>query len=166
MPEPNLESVYSAESRHVLATLIRLLGDFELAEDALHEAFLAAAEQWPREGVPRNPRSWLISAGRFGAIDTVRRRARYDASLKRLARESKVSEEMTVDLEYIADDDLRLIFLCCHPSLSLDAQIALTLREACGLTTEEIAQAFVQTLGNRAAHRQGQSENPRGRHCL
>lgn len=143
MPQPNLESVYAAQSRHVLATLIRLLGDFELAEDALHEAFLAAAEQWPREGVPRNPRSWLISAGRFGAIDTVRRRARYDASLKRLARESKVSQEMSVDLEYIADDDLRLIFLCCHPSLPLDAQIALTLREACGLTTEEIAQAFV-----------------------
>jgi RNA polymerase sigma-70 factor (ECF subfamily) len=140
---PDLESVYQAESRHVLATLIRLLGDFELAEDALHEAFLTAAEQWPREGMPRNPRSWLISTGRFQAIDTVRRRARYDASLKRLAQQSKVSEELSVDLNYIADDDLRLIFLCCHPALSLDAQVALTLREACGLTTEEIAQAFV-----------------------
>lgn len=138
-----LESIYQTESRHVLATLIRLLGDFELAEDALHEAFLAAAEQWPREGMPRNPRSWLISTGRFRAIDTVRRRARYDASLQRLARQSTSSEEMNVDLEYIADDDLRLIFLCCHPALSLDAQVALTLREACGLTTEEIAQAFV-----------------------
>ena len=139
----NLESIYRAESRHVLATLIRLLGDFELAEDALHEAFLAAAEQWPREGMPRNARSWLISAGRFQAIDAVRRRARYDASLKRLARQSQWSDELSADLDYIADDDLRLMFLCCHPALSLDAQVALTLREACGLTTEEIAQAFV-----------------------
>lgn len=143
MSRPNLESIYAAESRHVLATLIRLLGDFELAEDALHEAFLAAAEQWPREGFPRNPRSWLISAGRFQAIDTVRRRVRYGASIERLAQQSKVSEELGVDLDYIADDDLRLIFLCCHPALSLDAQVALTLREACGLTTEEVAQAFI-----------------------
>ncbi len=139
----DLEPVYAAESRHVLATLIRLLGDFELAEDALHEAFLAATEQWPRDGIPRNPRSWLISAGRFQAIDAVRRHARYDASLKRLAHQSRWSEELNVDLNYIADDDLRLIFLCSHPVLSLDAQVALTLREACGLTTEEIAQAFV-----------------------
>ncbi len=138
-----LGRIYAAESRHVLATLIRLLGDFELAEDALHEAFLAAAEQWPHEGTPGNPRSWLISAGRFRAIDAVRRRARYDASVKRLAGQWKVSEELGVDLDYIADDDLRLIFLCCHPALSIDAQVALTLREACGLTTEEIAQAFV-----------------------
>lgn len=143
MTSVDLESIYRAESRHVLATLIRLLGDFELAEDALHEAFLAAAEQWPRQGMPRNPRSWLISAGRFQAIDTVRRRGRYDASLKRLAHQSQWSEELSVDLNYITDDDLRLIFLCCHPALSLDAQVALTLREACGLTTEEIAQAFV-----------------------
>lgn len=145
-PEPvegRLERIYQEESRHVLATLIRLLGDFELAEDALHEAFLAAAEKWPREGMPRNPRAWLISTGRFQAIDSVRRRARYDASLKRLAHQSKVSEELSVDLNYIADDDLRLIFLCCYPALSPDAQVALTLREACGLTTEEIAQAFV-----------------------
>src|SRR5690242_3776848 len=104
MTRVDLEPIYQAESRHVLATLIRLLGDFELAEDALHEAFLAAAEQWPREGVPRNPRSWLISAGRFQAIDTVRRRARYDASLKRLAHQSQMSEELSVDLNYIADD--------------------------------------------------------------
>lgn len=143
MTAVDLESIYQAESRHVLATLIRLLGDFELAEDALHEAFVAAAEQWPHEGVPRNPRSWLISAGRFQAIDTVRRRARYDASLQRLAHQSQTSEELSIDLNYIADDDLRLVFLCCHPALSLDAQVALTLREACGLTTEEIAQAFV-----------------------
>lgn len=143
MTAVDLESIYQAESRHVLATLIRLLGDFELAEDALHEAFLSAAEQWPREGMPRNVRSWLISAGRFQAIDTVRRRARYDASLQRLARQSGRSDELSVDLDYIADDDLRLIFLCCHQAISLDAQVALTLREACGLTTEEIAQAFV-----------------------
>lgn len=143
MTTVDLESIYREESRHVLATLIRLLGDFELAEDALHEAFLAAAEQWPREGLPRNPRSWLISAGRFRAIDVVRRRARYDASLQRLAHQSTMSEELNLDLNYIPDDDLRLIFLCCHPALSLEAQIALTLREACGLTTEEIAQAFV-----------------------
>jgi len=143
MTGTDLESVYQTESRHVLATLIRLLGDFELAEDALHEAFVAAAEQWPQEGMPRNPRSWLISTGRFRAIDTVRRRARYDASLKRLAHRSPLSEELSLDLDYIADDDLRLIFLCCHPALSLDAQIALTLREACGLTTEEIAHAFL-----------------------
>lgn len=143
MTAVDLESIYSEHSRHVLATLIRLLGDFELAEDAVHEAFLAAAEQWPREGIPRNPRSWLISAGRFRAIDAVRRRARYDASLKRLAQESRWDEELSVDLDDIADDDLRLIFLCCHPALRADAQVALTLREACGLTTEEIAQAFV-----------------------
>jgi RNA polymerase sigma-70 factor (ECF subfamily) len=126
----------------VLATLIRLLGDFELAEDALHEAFLAAAERWPRDGVPGNPRAWLISTGRFQAIDVMRRRARYDASIRRLAHESKLTEELSADLDHIPDDDLRLIFLCCHPAIPLDAQIALTLREACGLTTEEIAQAF------------------------
>jgi RNA polymerase sigma-70 factor, ECF subfamily len=139
----DLETLYTTESRHVLATLIRLLGDFELAEDALHEAFLAAAEQWPQTGVPRNPRSWLISAGRFRAIDAIRRRARYDAHVQRMTAESKGTEEMHVDFEHVQDDDLRLIFLCAHPSLSLDAQIALTLREACGLTTEEIARAFL-----------------------
>jgi RNA polymerase sigma-70 factor (ECF subfamily) len=139
----DLEAVYVAESRHVLATLIRLLGDFELAEDALQEAFVSAAERWPGDGVPRNPRSWLISAGRFGAIDAIRRRARYDASLKRLAQQSRFIEDVLLDLDYVPDDDLRLIFLCAHPALSLDSQIALTLREACGLTTEEIAQAFV-----------------------
>ncbi len=139
----DLESVYETESRHVLATLIRLLGDFELAENAVHEAFLAAAEQWPSKDIPRNPRSWLISTGRFGAIDALRRRARYDVSLQRFAQESKWTEAMNLDLDYVPDDDLRLIFLCCHPALSLDAQVALTLREACGLTTEEIAQAFV-----------------------
>jgi RNA polymerase sigma-70 factor (ECF subfamily) len=139
----DLERIYETESRHVLATLIRLLGDFELAEDALHEAFVVAAERWPHEGPPRNSRSWLISAGRFQAIDVIRRRARHDASLRRLAQESRLTEELNLDLNYIPDDDLRLIFLCCHPALPLDAQIALTLREACGLTTEEIAQAYL-----------------------
>lgn len=145
MGPADVEALYATESRHVLATLIRLLGDLDVAEDALHEAFLAAAEQWPREGVPRNPRSWLISTGRFRAIDAIRRRARYDAALPRLAAETARSEEMSADTEHISDDDLRLIFLCCHPDLSLDAQIALTLREACGLTTEEIAAAFLAT---------------------
>ncbi len=143
MTSADLESIYRCESRHILATLIRLLGDVELAEDAMHEAFLAAAEQWPREGMPRNPRSWLISAGRFQAIDVIRRRSRYDAVSQRMARQTAWSHELEVDLEHIPDDDLRLIFLCCHPSLAVDAQVALTLREACGLTTEEIAQAFV-----------------------
>lgn len=143
MTAADLESIYTAQSRHVLATLIRLLGDFELAEDALHEAFLAAAQQWPRDGVPHNPRAWLVSAGRFQAIDAIRRRSRYDASLNRLAQQPARDEELAADLEDVADDDLRLVFLCCHPSLSLDAQVALTLREACALTTEEIAQAFV-----------------------
>jgi RNA polymerase sigma-70 factor, ECF subfamily len=143
MAAADLESIYVAESRHVLATLIRLLGNFDLAEDALHEAFVAAAEQWPREGMPRNVRSWLISTGRFKAVDAIRRRARFDSSMERIAQESRWTEELSVDLNYIPDDDLRLIFLCCHPVLSLDAQLALTLREACGLKTEEIAQAFV-----------------------
>jgi RNA polymerase sigma-70 factor (ECF subfamily) len=139
----DLESIYRSESRHILATLIRLLGDVELAEDALHEAFLSAAEQWPREGVPRNPRSWLISTGRFQAIDIIRRRSRYDAAAQRLALQMERSHELDIELDHIPDDDLRLIFLCCHPALALDAQVALTLREACGLTTEEIARAFV-----------------------
>lgn len=138
-----LESIYRDESRHILATLIRLLGDIELAEDALHEAFLSAAEHWPREGVPRNPRSWLISAGRFQAIDLMRRRGRYDAAVQRLALQTERSHELSAELEHIPDDDLRLIFLCCHPALAVDAQVALTLREACGLTTEELARAFV-----------------------
>lgn len=143
MTRADLEELYRAESRHVLATLIRLLGDFDAAEEGLHEAFLAAAERWPSEGTPRNPRAWLISAGRFQAIDAIRRRARWDAFRQRLAQETSLTEELDAALEYIPDDDLRLIFLCCHPGLPLDAQIALTLREACGLTTEEIAQSFL-----------------------
>jgi RNA polymerase sigma-70 factor (ECF subfamily) len=163
-----VEAIYRAESRRVLATLIRLLGDFDLAEEALHEAFTSAIERWPADGLPDNPRAWLVSAGRFKAIDGMRRRARFDASLTELAArleaaaqdaESAARERAEAaaglgrgggapapdaptdaDLE---DDRLRLIFTCCHPALAIDAQIALTLREVCGLTTEEIAHAFL-----------------------
>jgi RNA polymerase sigma-70 factor (ECF subfamily) len=137
-------SVYAAESRRVLATLIRLLGDFDSAEEALHDAFRAALEQWPREGVPSNPRAWLVSTGRFKAIDGMRRRSRFDALDEERAAEIGVTdEEAWADPEVVEDDRLRLIFTCCHPALSSEAQIALTLREVCGLTTEEIAQAFL-----------------------
>ena len=143
----SIEAVYRSDSRRVLATLIRLLGDFDLAEEALHDAFAAAVEQWPREGVPANPRAWLISTGRFKAIDRARRRARFDASVgelaERLDAEAREAEDRAVDLEAVEDDRLRLIFTCCHPALPPDAQIALTLREVCGLTTEEIARAFL-----------------------
>jgi RNA polymerase sigma-70 factor, ECF subfamily len=138
-------AIYRAESRRVFATLVRLLGDFDLAEEALHDAFRAALEQWPRDGVPANPRAWLVSAGRFKAIDGIRRRARFD-SIEDFAEqvESVVDESAPPwDDESIEDDRLRLIFTCCHPALSADAQVALTLREVCGLTTEEIAQAFL-----------------------
>jgi RNA polymerase sigma-70 factor, ECF subfamily len=140
-----INEVYGAESRRVLATLIRLLGDFDLAEEALHEAFAAAIEQWPRDGMPANPRAWLVSTGRFKAIDAMRRRARYDATLGEYAREydSLVTESAQADDQDIDDDRLRLIFTCCHPALSAEAQIPLTLREVCGLTTEEIAHAFL-----------------------
>jgi RNA polymerase sigma-70 factor, ECF subfamily len=140
-----VNAVYEAESRRVLATLIRLLGDFDVAEEAMHDAFRAALEQWPRDGVPANPRAWLVSAGRFKAIDGLRRRARFDA-----LDETKAAEELAVvdtaawaDAECVEDDRLRLIFTCCHPALAPDAQTALTLREVCGLTTEEIARAFL-----------------------
>src|SRR5256714_468634 len=140
-----VDAVYRAESRRVLATLIRLLGDFDLAEEALHDAFTAAVERWPRDGVPANPRAWLVSAGRFKAIDAMRRRARFDASLEEIARRFDVetSDPVARDGESVEDDRLRLIFTCCHPALPPDAQIALTLREVCGLTTEEIARAFL-----------------------
>lgn len=139
-----VEAVYRAESRRVLATLIRLLGDFDIAEEALHDAFRAALEQWPREGVPANPRAWLVSAGRFKAIDGMRRRARFD-SLDEAAEyvENLIAESAERQEESVEDDRLRLIFTCCHPALAPDAQIALTLREVCGLTTEEIARAFL-----------------------
>jgi RNA polymerase sigma-70 factor, ECF subfamily len=140
-----VDEIYRAESRQVLATLIRLLGDFDTAEEALHEAFTAAMEQWPREGVPANPRAWLVSTGRFKAIDGMRRRARYDASLNELAThiEATTSDPLEQTDESIEDDRLRLIFTCCHPALSQDAQIPMTLREVCNLTTEEIARAFL-----------------------
>jgi len=140
-----VDAVYRADSRRVLATLIRLLGDFDLAEEALHDAFTAAVEHWPRDGVPANPRAWLVSTGRFKAIDGLRRRARFDASLVELARrlDADTGDPAAWDEESVADDRLRLIFTCCHPALPPDAQIALTLREVCGLTTEEIARAFL-----------------------
>jgi len=140
-----VEEVYRTDSRRVLATLIRLLGDFDLAEEALHEAFTAAVERWPTEGVPANPRAWLVSAGRFRAIDAMRRRARFDASVAALAQRLEGSATPPPDAETpdVEDDQLRLIFTCCHPALHPDAQIALTLREVCGLTTEAIAQAFL-----------------------
>ena len=140
-----VEEVYRSESRPVLATLIRLLGDFDAAEEALHEAFVAATEQWPRDGVPANPRAWLVSTGRFKAIDGMRKRARYDASLGELAQqiETATSDPMEQEDQHIEDDRLRLIFTCCHPALSPDAQVPMTLREVCNLTTEEIARAFL-----------------------
>jgi RNA polymerase sigma-70 factor, ECF subfamily len=140
-----VDAVYRAESRRVLATLIRLLGDFDLAEEALHDAFAAAVEQWPRDGVPANPRAWLVSAGRFNAIDTLRRRARFDVSLVKIAEELELGPAGAAGRDYgeLEDDRLRLIFTCCHPALAPEAQVALTLREVCGLTTEEIARAFL-----------------------
>jgi RNA polymerase sigma-70 factor, ECF subfamily len=140
-----VEQFYRTDSRRVLATLIRLLGDFDLAEEALQEAFAAAVERWPAEGVPRNPRAWLVSTGRFKAIDSLRRRARFDASLGTVADQlgDGVTGPLEIDDEGVEDDRLRLIFTCCHPALPPDAQIALTLREVCGLTTEEIARAFL-----------------------
>lgn len=141
-----LDTLYRTESRRVLATLIRLLGgDFDLAEDALHDAFRAAAEQWPRTGIPTNPRAWLVSAGRFKAIDTLRRRTRFDAALPELAEQldPTTGDPAAQDDVEITDDRLRLIFTCCHPALAPDARVALTLREVCGLTTEAIAHAFL-----------------------
>jgi RNA polymerase sigma-70 factor, ECF subfamily len=141
-PVDAVSDVYVAESRRVLATLIRVLGDFDAAEEAMHEAFRAALEQWPRDGVPANPRAWLVSTGRFKAIDAMRRRARFTA----LDDDVPVPTEDPVawtDPEAVEDDRLRLIFTCCHPALAAEAQIALTLREVCGLTTEEIARAFL-----------------------
>jgi RNA polymerase sigma-70 factor, ECF subfamily len=139
-----VEVVYRAESGRVLATLIHILGDFDLAEDALHDAFAAAVRQWPKDGIPSNPRAWLVSAGRFKAIDTIRRRARFDASQAQLAHQLEtVTEPVTWEGDGVEDDRLRLIFTCCHPALPAEARIALTLREVCGLTTEEIARAFL-----------------------
>ncbi len=140
-----VDAVYRAESRRVLATLIRLLGDFDRAEEAMAEAFTAAMEQWPRDGVPANPRAWLVSAGRFKAIDAMRRQARFDTSFDTIADqiEHESADPARQADDSVEDDRLRLIFTCCHPALAADAQVAMTLREVCGLTTEEIASAFL-----------------------
>lgn len=142
-----LDSIYRSDSRRILSTLIRLLGDIDTAEEALHDAFAAAMEKWPREGVPAHPRAWLISAGRFKAIDSMRRRSRFDSSQHELIEQLEEDGDDPVELADTAihDDELRLIFTCCHPALAPDARIALTLREVCGLTTEEIARAFLTT---------------------
>ncbi len=149
-----VDSLYRVDSGRILATLIRLLGDFDLAEEAMHEAFAAALSLWPRSGVPGNPRPWLISTARFKAIDTLRRRARFDASQDELVRyleaqwgsaARSTNAEDSLEDDRLEDDRLRLIFTCCHPSLAPEARVALTLREVCGLTTEEIAKAFLTT---------------------
>jgi RNA polymerase sigma-70 factor, ECF subfamily len=138
-----VDAIYRTESRRVFATLIRLLGDFDLAEEAMHEAFAAAVSQWSCDGMPANPRSWLVSTGRFKAIDTIRRRTRFDSLLPEIAPDSIANDTTLPDEEDVEDNRLRLIFTCCHPALSPEAQVALTLREVCGLTTEEIASAFL-----------------------
>jgi RNA polymerase sigma-70 factor (ECF subfamily) len=154
-----VEAVYRDESRRVLATLIRLVGDFDLAEETMHDAFAAAIEQWPRDGVPANPRAWLVSTGRFKAIDRIRRRKRFDSSLAMLAEQLEVdAADESLGAQDIEDDRLRRIFTCCHPALSPDARMALTLREVCGLTTEEIARAFLtapSTLAQRIVRAKG-----------
>ena len=157
-----VEEVYRAESRAVLATLIRMLGDFDLAEEALHEAFRAALEQWPRDGVPANPRAWLVSAGRFKAIDALRRQARFEA-LDPEAHDAAVADA-PLDTGSVEDDRLRLIFTCCHPALAQETRIALTLREVCGLATDEIAAAFLvptPTLAQRIVRAKGKIRGAR-----
>lgn len=138
-----IDDIYRFESRRIFASLIRLLGDFELAEEAMHEAFTAAIEQWPRDGLPANPRTWLVSVGRFRGIDALRRRTRFDASVVRLARQLDAHGTAPDGDEDVEDDRLRLIFTCCHPVLSREAQVAMTLREVCGLTTAAVASAFL-----------------------
>ena len=160
-----VESVYRNESRRILATLIRLLGDFDLAEEALHEAFFVAVERWQRDGVPDNPRAWLVSTGRFKAIDGLRRRTRFAASQAQLVAQLEALEGAEWSVEDVQDDRLRLIFTCCHPALAADAQVPLTLREVCDLTTEEIARAFL--AGHHCpAHRARQSEDSRRENSL
>lgn len=139
-----LEALYHSESGRILATLIRLLGDFDRAEDAMHDAFAAALEKWPRDGVPENPRAWLVSTGRNKAIDALRRRARFDAAQEKIAQELEAGQREPAEENMgLEDDSLRLIFTCCHPALAQEARVALTLREVCGLRTEEIARAFL-----------------------
>ena len=153
-----VDTAYRTESRRVFATLVRLLGDFDLAEEALHDAFRAALEQWPAEGVPANPRAWLVSTGRFKAIDGIRRNARFADVEDFESFAETVAAEPEAEREAIEDDRLRLIFTCCHPALATDAQVALTLREVCGLRTEEIARAFLTpapTLAQRIVRAKG-----------
>jgi RNA polymerase sigma-70 factor (ECF subfamily) len=162
----HVDAVYRGESRRVLATLIRVLGDFDLAEEALHEAFRAALEQWPRDGLPANPRAWLVSTGRFKAIDVMRRRERFDGSQAAIAEQlyTESRDGAVAEDESIEDDRLRLIFTCCHPALPSEARVALTLREVCGLTTEEIARAFLTappTLAQRIVRAKGKIRNAR-----
>src|SRR5471032_3255236 len=161
-----VNAVYLSDSRRVLATLIRLLGDFNVAEEAMHDAFRAALEQWPRDGVPANPRAWLVSAGRFKAIDAMRRRQRFDSldALGESADAGVVDAAAWADAESVEDDRLRLVFTCCHPALASDAQVALTLREICGLTTEEIARAFLTpapTVAQRIVRAKGKIRDAR-----
>src|ERR1700738_2163740 len=161
-----VDAVYRSDSRRVLATLIRLLGDFDIAEEALHDAFGAAVEQWPRDGIPANPRAWLVSTGRVKSISAIRKRAPFPAPpseiggrLEAAARNSEGRDEESVE-----DDRLRLIFTCCHPALTPDAQIALTLREVCGLTTEEIARTFLtaaSTMAQRIVRAKGKIRDAR-----
>ena len=165
----SVDAVYRADSRRVLATLIRLLGDFDLAEEALHDAFVAAVERWPLDGLPDNPRAWLVSTGRFKAIDVLRRRARFDRSLAAIADELGSRTANPADWsdwndDAVEDDRLRLVFTCCHPALPPDAQVALTLREVCGLTTEEIAHAFLtapRTVAQRIVRAKGKIRDAR-----
>ena len=161
-----VDEIYRTQSRQVLATLIRLLGDFDAAEEALHEAFAVAVDQWAREGVPANPRAWLVSTGRFKAIDGMRRRARFDASLPDLARHLELTAEVAAEEgeDSVEDDRLRLIFTCCHPALSPEAQVSMTLREVCGLTTDEIARAFLTkptTIAQRIVRAKGKIRDAR-----
>ena len=161
-----VDAIYRSDSRRVLATLIRLLGDFDLAEEALQDAFAAAIESWARDGVPANPRAWLVSAGRFKAIDRLRQRARFDASLVSLTEQlgDATSSMNELDEDGVEDDRLRLIFTCCHPALTPDARVALTLREVCGLTTEEIAHAFLTsapTVAQRIVRAKGKIRDAR-----
>ncbi len=159
-----IDEVYRTESRRVLATLIRLLGDFDRAEEAMHDAFGVALERWSRDGVPASPRAWLISTARFRAIDAQRRRARLDARADDVAAHVHPARDEIPDDDDVSDDRLRLIFTCCHPALSHDAQLALTLREVCGLTTEEIARAFLtapSTLAQRIVRAKGKIRDAR-----
>ncbi len=161
-----VDELYRSESRAIFATLVRLVGDFDLAEDALHEAFRAALEHWPKKDVPANPRAWLISTGRFKAIDAIRRRARLDASQSAVADQlyAEATDAAAFNDEYIEDDRLRLIFTCCHPALAPEVRVALTLRAVCGLTTEEIAHAFLtapSTLAQRIVRAKGKIRDAR-----